>query len=114
MAADRFTKKVTLGLGDAVRRLIRLDREYSSGPIDAKGRLERDLLAEALDQYPVNIVMECVDEDGDGIPDDIGIFQKAAKDNCCRADNLLASGKKPSARPKEAGVPKLIRKRSSR
>lgn len=113
MAGEGFQKKITMGLGDAMRRLSQLDRDYHRGIQDKRALRERDLLADALNQYPVNVLMDCVtDEDENGIPDDIEIFAKSAVDDCCRADLLRKDGSKPSARPKEAGVPKLIRKKT--
>lgn len=113
MAGEGFQKKITMGLGDAMSRLAALDRDYHRGVLGTHALRERNLLSDALNQYPVHVLMDCVtDEDQNGIPDDIEIFAKSAQDDCCRADLLRADGSKPSARPKEAGVPKLIRSSS--
>ena len=104
-APKLYSKTVTLGLGEAVRRLIHLDRRYSAGLLQGDAALERDLLAEALNQYPVNVTMDC---NSDTVDVGIGLFEEAAETSCCRVRDYK-SDRTPSARPKEAGVKKLAR-----
>lgn len=90
--ATRRTKKlvVTIGLGDGIRRLQYLDKRYSMG-LDPEGALaiERELLTDALNAYPVEHEVLCfpdqmpADLDGDGA---ISFFEFAAATSCCRTD----------------------------
>jgi hypothetical protein len=103
-----WEKKVTIGLGTAVRRMMVLDRQYRDGLATPAAKVERDLLVEALDQYPVHVVMDCKRDDVEEA--DIEIFAKSAESSCCRPRSYEPSRRAPSARPTEAGVNKLTRR----
>ena len=108
--ALEFDKQISIGLADALKMLTQLQGKYTNGVMTESDKRKFELLLDGLNQYPVNITMSCVDEDGNGIPDDLEIFGHAAETSCCRADLRLASGKKPSARPKGKGEKRLTRK----
>jgi hypothetical protein len=80
---DGQFKQIKMGLGDAILRLIAVELSYrhrfaESGENALK---ERKMIIQALNQYDLNLGFDC---DGDGIPDDVQIFQKATETSCCR------------------------------
>ena len=80
-------RRVFMGIGDAVLRLIHVERMVADGAHPPPPLLaERDLIVEALNQqYQLDLGMDC---DADGIPDaiddDVSILTHAAKTSCCR------------------------------
>lgn len=80
-------RRVFLGVGDAVLRLIHVERMYADG-VDPTPELmaERDLIVQALNQqYQLDLGMDC-DEDGipDAIDPDVKMLTHAAQTSCCR------------------------------
>lgn len=80
-------RRVFLGIGDAVLRLIHVERMYADG-VDPGEELvaERNLIVQALNQqYQLDLGMDC---DMDGIPDaidqDVSMLTHAAQTSCCR------------------------------
>ena len=80
-------RRVFLGIGDAVLRLIHVERMYADG-VDPTPELvaERDLIVQALNQqYQLDLGMDC---DMDGVPDvidqDVSMITHAAQTSCCR------------------------------
>jgi len=80
-------RRVFLGIGDAVLRLIHVERMYADG-VDPGNELaaERALIVQALNQqYQLDLGMDC---DMDGIPDaidsDVSVITHAAQTSCCR------------------------------
>ncbi len=93
MSADLATQRnIHLGLGEAIRRLIRVEMMYARGLTADKTLLEEShLITEALNQqYQLDLGFDC---NGDGIPDSVDIFTKSAETACCR---LVQDGPKPS------------------
>ena len=94
MSADLATQQrnIHLGLGEAIRRLIRVEMMYARGLTADKTLLEEShLITEALNQqYQLDLGFDC---NGDGIPDSVDIFTKSAETACCR---LVQDGPKPS------------------
>ncbi len=91
-------RRVFLGIGDAVLRLIHVERMYADG-VDPTPELvaERDLIVQALNQqYQLDLGMDC---DMDGIPDaidqDVSMITHAAQTSCCR---ILPDGDKGGSR----------------
>jgi hypothetical protein len=80
-------KRVFLGIGDAVLRLIAVERMYSDGVDPAPALVaERQLIVQALNQqYQLDLGMDC---DMDGVPDlidtDVSMLTHAAQTSCCR------------------------------
>jgi len=132
-------RRVFLGIGDAVLRLIHVERMYADG-IDPSEELtaERDLIVQALNQqYQLDLGMDC-DEDGipDAIDPDVKMITHAAQTSCCRIlpdgeegpaqtsrveplpdPKPRASRKKAAPKPKKESTPKKAapsRKSSSR
>jgi len=92
MANDNVERRIVMGLGEAVLRLIHVERMYADGVDPGEFLInERNLIVEALnEQFKLDLGMDC---DGDGIPDaiddvveirDIGIFKASAETSCCR------------------------------
>lgn len=117
---NKVERRVLMGLGQAVLRLIHVEKMYADG-VDPGDFLiaERNLIVEALDeQFRLDLGMDC---DADGIPDsiddvveirDVGIFKTSAETSCCRIvpegvksrTKTVAVGRKKKA-PKEAPAP---------
>lgn len=85
MSADLATQQrnIHLGLGEAIRRLIRVEMMYARGLTADKILLEEShLITDALNQqYQLDLGFDC---NGDGIPDTVEIFTKSAETACCR------------------------------
>jgi hypothetical protein len=94
MSADLATQQrnIHLGLGEAIRRLIRVEMMYARGLTADKILLEEShLITDALNQqYQLDLGFDC---NGDGIPDTVEIFTKSAETACCR---LVQDTPKPS------------------
>ncbi len=94
MSADLATQQrnIHLGLGEAIRRLIRVEMMYARGLTADKTLLEEShLITDALNQqYQLDLGFDC---NGDGIPDTVEIFTKSAETACCR---LVQDTPKPS------------------
>ena len=111
MSKPMVERRVFMGIGDAVRRLIHVERMYADG-VDPGEHLvaESLLIVEALNQqYQLDLGMDC---DLDGIPDsidnDITAITHAAQTSCCRIkpedDSAPRSSRKasdPVAKAKE-------------
>ena len=115
-------KRIFMGIGDAILRLMHVERMYADG-VDPGEELvaERNLIVQALNQqYTLDLGMDC---DEDGIPDAIdkdfkgpggvNFLQVAAKTSCCR---IKHDEPKAPAETKEAPKPpkKTKKKNSSR
>lgn len=74
---------IHLGLGEAIRRLIRVEMMYTRGLSPGKELLEESgLIVDALNlEYQLDLGFDC---NGDNIPDSIDIFAKSAETACCR------------------------------
>ena len=115
-ARDTVERRIVMGLGDAVLRLIHVEAMYSQG-VDPGAFLvsERDLIVEALNQqFRLDLGMDC---DQDGIPDQIDdvveintveIFKESAATSCCRilpegikekTRTVTSSSRKPKPKP---------------
>ena len=87
-------KKVELGLGEAVRRLLSLElrvtRGLSLGPED---RAEREMLLGALNAIKLDLGFDC---NNDGVPDTVEIFKQSVDTSCCRLVHEDTSRRKPA------------------
>jgi hypothetical protein len=90
--------KVKMGLGEAILRLVHVESLYANN-LDVPDDLlkERELIVEALNQHSqLDLGFDC---DGDGIPDTVEIFEKSAKESCCRILPIhLSGGRRKGAR----------------
>ncbi len=84
-AADRFShhRVMQMGLGEAINRLIKVNTLLAAGVavIPENTLAERDLIAQALDQFQLALALDC---NNDGVPDSVEIFQETAATSCCR------------------------------
>jgi hypothetical protein len=109
MSKQTVERRVFMGIGDAVLRLIHVEKMYADG-IDPGAELvaERDLIVEALNQqYQLDLGMDC-DLDGipDSIDDSVNLLTQAAQTSCCRiapskgsrASRTTSSRKTPASR----------------
>jgi hypothetical protein len=75
-------KIVTLGLGEAVQRLIRVEVAQAMGiRVREDALAEAQMLRETMDQYDLEVAFDC---NVDGVPDTVDIYQQAADTSCCR------------------------------
>ena len=89
-----------MGIGDAILRLIHVERMYADG-VDPGEVLvaERQMILEALNQqYQLDLGFDC---NMDGVPDTIEIFMQSAQTSCCRI-LPMEDGPKPEAPKKRS------------
>ena len=108
MSGEISERRVFLGIGDAILRLVHVERMVADGahpppPLMA----ERDLIVQALNQqYQLDLGMDC---DADGIPDsiddDVEVLTHAAQTSCCRIKESPSSRKEPTSSRKTAETP---------
>ena len=81
--ADNKTKRIEMGLGEAILRLMQVETIRTRGlaKVPAEAKAERDLIVEALNTHKLDLGFDC---NADGIPDSIQIFTKSAQTACCR------------------------------
>jgi len=119
-------KRIFMGIGDAILRLMHVERMYADG-VDPGAELvaERNLIVQALNQqYTLDLGMDC---DEDGIPDavdkdfkepgGVNFLQVAAKTSCCRIkydEDPKAPSEQTVPSEIEPKIPKKVRKNSSR
>lgn len=101
MSGEISERRVFLGIGDAILRLVHVERMVADGAHPPPPLLaERDLIVQALNQqYQLDLGMDC---DADGIPDsiddDVSILTHAAQTSCCRIKETPSS-RKPAGSP---------------
>jgi len=108
---EGYLHQIKMGLGDAILRLVHVEQMYAQGYHEIPERLiqERQMIVEALNQFELNLGFDC---DGDGIPDDIQIFEKSANDSCCRILPRDFS-RRPTKTGDSAGTPRTYRPKAS-
>jgi hypothetical protein len=129
MSTTRFEKRLQVGLGEAIKRLVDLEirlRIPATPHTRSSDLKERGMLHEALNTIPLDLGFDC---DGDDIPDTMEVFAKSAETGCCglvRLDNSRkrtpptrrkAAPKKTPAKkaaPKKAATKKPTRKTTPR
>ena len=78
----RVQKAMKMGLGEAVQRLMRVEVLLQKGLAPSETmKSERQMILEALNTHQLDLGFDC---DSDGVPDNVGIFAKAAETSCCR------------------------------
>jgi outer membrane biosynthesis protein TonB len=103
VGSSTVERRIVMGLGDAVLRLIHVEAMYANGVDPGEVLIgERNLIVEALnEQFRLDLGMDC---DQDGIPDaidddvqinDVAIFKTSAETSCCR---ILPEGVKEKTR----------------
>ncbi len=77
------SKKIRVGLGDAIQRLVSVEIRLVNGlsEVEEKDLLQRQLIIDALNLTQLDLGFDCNE---DGTPDTIDIFEKAADTSCCR------------------------------
>jgi hypothetical protein len=76
-------KALTMGLGEAVLRLIHVEQMHATGIHQIPQQLqdERAMIVDALNQYDLDLNFACGIPDA---PDDVEIFKQTAETSCCR------------------------------
>lgn len=82
-AVPQFQRRVQMGLGEAIRRMVHLEINHANGyDINSSVAIESKMIMDALNaQYQLDLGFDC---DSDGVPDTIAIFAKSAETSCCR------------------------------
>ena len=92
-------KLVKLGIGEAISRLMKIEFLKANRLYDVSDSLlkERELIYNALNEMTLDLNFDC---DGDGVPDTVEIFEKSAKDDCCK---IISSKGKPKRSKRSRG-----------
>lgn len=82
---DAKDRRIKMGLGDAVLRLVHVELKHANGLSVVPGALkqERDMIKESLNQYLLDMGVSC-DSDAGDVPDTVALFQRTAETSCCR------------------------------
>lgn len=116
MSADQsvtLQRNIHLGLGEAIRRLIRVEMMYARGLTADRTLLdESHLITDALNQqYQLDLGFDC---DGDGVPDSIEIFTKSAETACCRLVQDAPKNPKSRGSSRESLMAELASKKAKK
>lgn len=87
-------RRVYMGLGEAVLRLIHVENQYATASgVESEIVAERNLIVQALNQqYQLDLGFDC---NADSVPDTVEIFHQTAKTSCCR---ILPAGNENTSR----------------
>lgn len=83
LSQQHFEKQFKIGLGDAILRLVHVELLYSRGVTNVPENLreERALLVKSLNQFQLDIGVDCNNDD---VPDTVDMFKQTAETSCCR------------------------------
>ncbi len=90
-----------MGLGEAIKRLMLLERKVSRAIATDGEREERLMILNALNEIKLDLGFDC---NMDGVPDTVAIFAQSAETACCRlvpADTSRRSPPKKKAAPRK-------------
>lgn len=78
--------EMKIGLGEAIKRLIKVERRYTMqhGQVPEDLLAERDMIIQALDQYTLDLNFTCDLNLKEEVPDNVHVFEHAIKTSCCR------------------------------
>ena len=96
MSNDGSQKRMQMGLGEAIQRLIQVETIRSRGlaRVPEEAKAERDMIVEALNTQKLDLGFDC---DMDGVPDTVQIFARSAQTTCCRLMPVDTSRKTKAA-----------------
>jgi hypothetical protein len=80
-----ISKQMSVGLGEAMRRLLDIEIRFRNGVSSKEMAVERDMLLEALNRVEIQLGFDC---NVDGVPDTMKIFQASSETSCCRLIDL--------------------------
>lgn len=89
--------RLTIGVGDAIRRLVALEFKRRNGVASANEKAEIDLLHDALNTLPLALNASCVpgeDLNRDGRADTVEFFELITQTDCCILDRPAPANKK--------------------
>jgi len=99
---------LNIGLGDAIQRLIAVERRYSlqhtSTPQDLLD--ERDMIVAALNTFTVELGMYC--NDVEGVPENVQVFEHAVITSCCRIRPTDTSRRTEKETPARSGFARVF------
>ena len=76
-------KKLKMGLGEAMQRLMRVElmRQNGYSKVPEQLAAERDMIVSALNTHQLDLGFDC---NADGVTDTVDIFKQSAETSCCR------------------------------
>lgn len=82
---DNVPRKVRMGLGEAVLRLVHVELMYANGLFEVPTHLqdERRLIVDALNSLELDLGFDC-DASADKVMGTVDIFKLSAETSCCR------------------------------
>ena len=104
-------KEMKLGLGEAIRRIIKLHARSVQGAVTPAQREELGLLMDALNEIEIDLGFDCND---DGVADTIEIFKQTAQTSCCRLTPTKGQKSTSRSAPTEERKASSSRRKSSR
>ncbi len=101
-------RKLSMGLGEAIQRLMHVELLRTRGitSIPEQMKAERDLIVQALNTQPINLGMDCAEDDSGEEVSAIGLFAKSAATSCCRLMPADTSRKTRAPSPRKKAVAK--------
>lgn len=78
------TRQMTIGLGEAIQRVLKLEQRLSNGFESEHDREERQLILDALNLTTLDLGFDCGTTKESEIPSTLAIFAKSAATSCCR------------------------------
>jgi len=96
----KHQKVMTMGLGEAINRLVKVNTKLSSGvaSVPEETLIEREMIIEALNQFQLDLAFDC---NIDGVPDTVEIFEQSAASSCCRILPFDSDRRKPTSRKRK-------------
>ena len=85
-----------IGLGEAIQRLISVDRRYTHMHTQTPQDLldERDMIIAALNQFQLDLNMSCEIKSEEAVPENVHIFEHTVRTSCCRIENASDSSRR--------------------
>lgn len=80
--AYKTQKKLQIGLGEAIQRILKLENRLSNGFHSEHDHEERLMLLDALNLTMLDLGFDC--DATENIPTTVEIFAKSAETSCCR------------------------------
>ncbi len=81
MSAEQYAKNLSIGLGEAVERLVNLHTRVTCGLASKEEHEERKMLLSAMNVIPLHLDFSC---NIARAPTTISMFEKSASTSCCR------------------------------
>lgn len=101
--AHKTQKKLQIGLGEAIQRILKLEQRLLNGFHSEHDMEERTMLLDALNLTMLDLGFDC--DTTDNIPTTVEIFAKSAETSCCRIVPADTSRRAPTPAPTVSATP---------